>query len=366
MEAVATGGRKPESGWGPALTAAWARPAVWSARDIARLGMLLALATSLHVFEAQLPTLPIPGAKIGLANLVSLFALYAWGFREALLIAVMRQIVGSLVTGTLFAPAFAFGMAGGVLSVIVMAALLRFGTRVLGPVAVSLAGATAHNVGQLLVAWAMLGQPQVFFYLPYLLWFAVPSGALVGVTATKLLPFADLLVPSPGEEVHPGHTPPLASYAESAVAAGRAHSVGARPSTHSTLSARQARTHQRAAWAMGAFLIVAGVVISVALTWQPAAVAHPTAKVTVAGEVQAMLPLDHEGRHELFFGGERMVIEVSHGRVRVVESTCPDQICVGTGWIAHTKEAIACVPAQVLITIIGGEPPELEYDALVY
>ena len=83
---------------------------------------------------------------------------------------------------------------------------------------------------------------------------------------------------------------------------------------------------------------------------------YPTAKVTVAGEVQALLPLDHEGRHELVVSGERMVIEVGHGRVRVVESTCPDQICVGTGWIAHTKEAIACVPAQVLITVIGGSP----------
>ena len=61
----------------------------WSAREIARLGVLLALATSLHIFEAQLPSPAHPGAKIGLANLVSLFALYAWGVREALLIAVM-------------------------------------------------------------------------------------------------------------------------------------------------------------------------------------------------------------------------------------------------------------------------------------
>ena len=176
----------------------------WSAREIARLGVLLALATSLHIFEAQLPSLPIPGAKIGLANLVSLFALYAWGVREALLIAVMRQLVGSLVTGAFLTPAFAFGMAGGVLSVVVMAGLLRIGGGVLGPVAISLAGATAHNVGQLLVAWAMLGQPQVFFYLPYLLWFAVPSGALVGVTATRLLPFTDLVsVPSPVSPAQP-------------------------------------------------------------------------------------------------------------------------------------------------------------------
>lgn len=337
MGAVVSGRERMLPGFGPQSAARSVSSAYWSARDIARLGMLLALATSLHIFEAQLPSLPIPGAKIGLANLVSLFALYAWGFREALLIAVMRQLVGSLVTGTLFAPAFAFGLAGGILSVVVMAVLLAIGGRVLGPVAISLGGATAHNVGQLMVAWAMLGQPQVFFYLPYLLWFAVPSGALVGVTATKLLPFADLLLaPAPD---------------------GAAHS---KPSLG------EARTHKRAAWATGTFLTVAGIAIAVALTWQPAAVANPTAKVTVAGEVHALLPLDHEGRHELVVNGERMVIEVGHGRVRIVESTCPDQICVGTGWIEYTKEAIVCVPSQVLITVTGGAPPELEYDALVY
>lgn len=346
MEAAITGHKSAFGNAGPAPDAALVTPAVWSARDIARLGVLLALATSLHIFEAQLPGLPIPGAKMGLANLVSLFALYAWGFREALLIAVMRQLVGSLVTGTLFAPAFAFGLAGGVLSVIMMGVLIRVAGRVLGPVAVSLAGATAHNIGQLMVAWAMLGQPQVFYYLPYLLWFAVPSGALVGVTATKLLPFADLLsVPEIDRSV-------------------------IKEAAALTPALRRTRVHTRAAWATGAVLVAAGIVIAVALSWQPTAVAHPTAQVTIGGEVHALIALDHEGLYEFFPGDHRIVVEVSQGRVRVVESSCPDQICVGTGWITHTKEAIACVPAQVLITVVGGTPPqvdpELEYDALVY
>lgn len=355
MEAAVTG-RKPPIIPGPASVSALAPPSVWSARDIARLGVLLALATSLHIFEAQLPSLPIPGAKMGLANLVSLFALYAWGFREALLIAVMRQLVGSLVTGTLFSPAFAFGLAGAILSVVVMALLIRIAGRLLGPVAVSLAGATAHNIGQLLVAWAMLGQPQVFYYLPYLLWFAVPSGTLVGVTATKLLPFADLLLtPAPESAAQSGRTEPPDARSRSPV--------------YHAPTVRQARAHTRVAWATGAVLIAAGVAIA-AVSWRPTAVAHPTAQVTIDGEVAAQLPLDHEGRYEFFPGGERFVVEVGHGRVRIAESSCPDQICVGTGWITHTKEAIACVPMQVLITVVGGSPPELdteqEYDALVY
>src|SRR5690606_3591981 len=222
----------------------------WSARDVARLGVLLALATSLHIFEAQLPALPVPGAKIGLANLVSLFALYAWGMREAMLIVVMRQLVGSLVTGTLFAPAFVFGMAGGVLSVAVMAAALRLGPA-MGPVAVSLLGATSHNIGQLFAAWWMLGQVQVFYYLPYLLWFAVPSGALVGVTARRLLPFVSLAEAS--------------AYPPSSGTPVREE------------GAAKSKSESRAAWATATALVAVGVIAAAWMSAQPAAVAHPQA-----------------------------------------------------------------------------------------
>ena len=317
----------------------------WSARDIARLGVFLALATSLHIFEAQLPALPVPGAKIGLANLVSLFALYAWGLREALLIVVMRQLVGSLVTGTIFAPAFVFGMAGGALSVIVMALALRLGRR-LGPVAVSLMGATSHNIGQLLAAWWMLGQVQVFYYLPYLLWFAVPSGALVGVTARRLLPFISL--------VQPGEAP------EAPGAAGNEPGVRARE-----------RFESRAAWATGTALIAVGAFAAVSMFSQPAAVAEPHARITVNGELHTLLPLEGEGSYELRVGEGRMVIEYKDGRVRVASSTCPNQVCVRTGWIGHPREAIACAPYKVLITIAGGSAADFEaedpgYDAILY
>src|SRR5690606_40035534 len=104
-----------------------------------------------------------------------------------------------------------------------------------------------------------------------------------------------------------------------------------------------------------------GLVIALAFSWQPAAVAHPQAKVTVGGELYALLPLDQPGLHELAVGGERLVVEVERGRVRVVESTCPDQIFVGTGWIEHKREAIVCVAAQVLSIDVGGAPTDLWY-----
>lgn len=368
------GAASPAGGWAGAV--AGRLPAArWNARDIARLGVFLALATSLHIFEAQLPSLPIPGAKIGLANLVSVFALYAWGFGEALLIVVMRQLVGSLVTGTIFAPAFFFGLAGGVLSVAVMALALRLG-RALGPVAISLLGATAHNVGQLLAAWAMLGQAQVFYYLPYLLWFAVPSGALVGVTARRLLPFIHLAQDGGGAAREgraqagsaTGEVDVATAVATEAATAGSIRRI--RPTTAPPAARERIAREVRAAWLTAAALVVAGVVAASTMLWQPAAVAHPHARVTVNGELYALLPLDGEGEYELVLGEERMLIAYQDGRVRVAESTCKNQVCVGTGWIGHPREAIACVPFQVLITITGGDAPgaagEPEYDALVY
>src|SRR5690606_22919322 len=215
--------------------------------------------------------------------------------------------------------------------------LLQVGGKLLGPVAISLAGATAHNVGQLMVAWAMLGQSQVFYYLPYLLWFAVPSGALVGVTASRLLSLAGKIA------------------------------VGAPEEGLSKLRwLEQAQGHRRAAWVTATALAAMGLGIALAGSWQPTAVAHPQAKVTVGGELYALLPLDQPGLHELAVGGERLVVEVERGRVRVVESTCPDQICVGTGWIEHTREASVCGPAQALITVVGGAPPGLAADAVGY
>lgn len=112
-----------------------------ASRRTARLGLLLALATVLYVVEAQLPLLPLPGARLGLANLVTLLALYGWGLREAFQIALLRQVLGGMFTGTLLGMPFFFGLAGAVSSTLVMALLLTLGRGRTHPVLVSIWGA---------------------------------------------------------------------------------------------------------------------------------------------------------------------------------------------------------------------------------
>lgn len=309
------------------------RPAVTkkrhrSAHDIARLGMLLALATALHTFEAQLPALPIPGAKIGLANIVSLLALFAFGFRDAVLLVVLRQIAGSIVIGTFLTPAFFFGLAGSLLSVFVMAAI-RWLWRGAGPVVVSLGGATAHNMGQLLVAWWLTGQAAVFLYLPYLLWFAVPAGALVGRLFELLLPYLRV--------------------------------SGAWTGTQ-TNEFRPARRGKE--WGMSVGIVALGFLVMLrGGGWHVGEIpvsAH--AVVRVAGEEAHRIPLDSPRIEQI---SPEMTLEIDTGRVRIAESACNHQVCVRTGWIASTNRSIVCVPFKTVITIEGEAPNDFpDIDAI--
>ncbi|BAS29240.1 heptaprenyl diphosphate synthase [Limnochorda pilosa] len=304
---------------------------------MARLGMFLALGVALHVLEAQLPSLPLPGAKLGLANIVSLVALYLWGFREALLLVVLRQVLGSFVIGTLFSGPFWIGLAGGLVSVAVMAGVRAGAGRLLSPVGVSLMGAAAHNTGQLMAAWLLTGQGAVLAYLPVLLWLALPAGALVGLAAARVL-----------AQVPP---PPSGTRAGSGVGRG--------------VSRAQIQPRVRHGdWAAAVLVAAVGAV----LLWNTlvpatAAGAGPAvAVVTVGGREVLELPLDQEQAVPLTAGGVRMVLETAPGRVRVRASDCPDQICVRTGWIDRTHQAIACLPGRAVVRVRGGEP--LPYDAI--
>ncbi len=91
-------------------------------RRIVILGLFVAIAGVLHAVESWLPLpVPVPGAKLGLANIVSLLAICIYGWRDALLVAVLRVVLGTLLTGTFLGPAFAMGMTGALVSTLGMA-----------------------------------------------------------------------------------------------------------------------------------------------------------------------------------------------------------------------------------------------------
>lgn len=155
--------------------------------SLPRLAMLLALGFALHILEgAFLGPLPVPGAKMGLANIVTLLALLAYGLRWGLLLGVARVILGTLALGTFLSLGFFLALAGAVSSAAVMALARRlFGER-LGTVGMSVLGALTHNLAQLAVFSVWARHAGVFYYLPPLVLLAVPTGLLTGLSAAFL------------------------------------------------------------------------------------------------------------------------------------------------------------------------------------
>ena len=157
-------------------------------RGAARLTLLaLCLALSLMLFfvELRLPLVAaVPGFKLGLANIVTVAALRLFRAREALLLLVLRIVLGAAFAGSL--PALSFSLAGGLLALSVGVLLLRAVPRV--PFALlGIAGALSHNVGQLLAASFWLGTLDVFYYAPALFFLAVFTGSATGFLAQEIL-----------------------------------------------------------------------------------------------------------------------------------------------------------------------------------
>ena len=153
-------------------------------KNIALFGIMVALSMLLSYVETLIPMpIPIPGIKLGLANLVTVIVFQLIGVKEAWLIAIARILLNSLLFGNLYA--LAFSLAGGVLSLLFMAGAMRTGWfSVLG---VSITGGVMHNIGQIAAAAVLLQAAAVLSYIPALIIGGVISGALIGLAAFLIL-----------------------------------------------------------------------------------------------------------------------------------------------------------------------------------
>jgi heptaprenyl diphosphate synthase len=153
------------------------------AKQIAQYGLLIAMAMILSYVEAQIPAFfAVPGMKLGLTNVVVLYALYCMGDKSALMINFIRIFLVSMLFGN--GISIAYSIAGGLLSGLVMIILKKTGK--FGIVTVSIAGGVAHNIGQILVAMYLLEVTAIAWYL-LILWFTgIVSGLLIGILGGEL------------------------------------------------------------------------------------------------------------------------------------------------------------------------------------
>lgn len=153
-------------------------------KRLALSAILAALAMILSYIEALIPLpVPIPGIKLGLANLIVLIAIYRLGFKYAFIINCVRILTAGLLFTGVFGVIYSF--AGGVLSIGVMYLLYR--TKAFSPVGISMAGGVLHNFGQLITACFIMSNIKLMSYFAVLLFSGMISGIAVGIAASLLL-----------------------------------------------------------------------------------------------------------------------------------------------------------------------------------
>jgi heptaprenyl diphosphate synthase len=158
---------------------------VKGAGRITRLSLLTAIALTIFLAEAQIPALTaVPGVKLGLANIVTVYVMFAMGPGDALLVLSARLFLGAVFSGQMMT--LLYSAAGGLLSWCVLCLLGRLLTErqiwLASPVA-----AIFHNIGQLLAAAAVLRSWSVLAWLPYLVIAAVLAGLFTGIAAQALI-----------------------------------------------------------------------------------------------------------------------------------------------------------------------------------
>ena len=149
-----------------------------TAKKISYIAILTTLALVISVAENFIPLafIPIPGVKLGLANIVTLFALCFLGFKESFTVLILRTFLSGMFSGNI--TAFFFSLVGGACALCIMYLLLKSNKFSLA--GVSIAGAAIHGIGQIFVACIMLNTISVIFYLPFLLFCALFTGAITG------------------------------------------------------------------------------------------------------------------------------------------------------------------------------------------
>lgn len=153
-------------------------------RKIAFLGLSITLAMILSFVESQIPVFTtIPGMKVGLPNLVMVFLLYRVGWKEPVIVSLIRAFLVALLFGNL--QSLIFSISGAVLSLTGMILLKKTG--LFSSIAVSVTGGVLHNVGQIIAACLWTGTVQIAYYLPALLVSGVCAGIAIGLIAGFLL-----------------------------------------------------------------------------------------------------------------------------------------------------------------------------------
>lgn len=157
-------------------------------KRIVTLAFFIAVASILHIVESWIPLpIPVPGAKIGLANIVSLIVIVSYGWRSAIYVTTIRVLLGSLFGGAFLGPTFAMSFSGAFCSTMIMAWFYGRAYPKFSLIGISVLGAIVHNLMQLFIAAIIVTSFSLLWYIPYLVLFALPTGIITGFIGSYFL-----------------------------------------------------------------------------------------------------------------------------------------------------------------------------------
>lgn len=179
------GGKRPVNGYGcDRGMSEWRITEMEKGKKTAFYGMFLALALVAGYVEQVMPVhLGVPGVKLGLANVVTMVLLYTMGVRAAAGITTIRILLAGMLFGTGFS--IVYSAAGAFLSMAAMTLLKK--TKKFSCTGVSVAGGVFHNIGQILVAMAVLETRALLYYLPVLILAGLAAGIVIGFLSGLLI-----------------------------------------------------------------------------------------------------------------------------------------------------------------------------------
>ena len=154
-------------------------------RDITTIGILTSISVVISIIESYFTFIGnfIPGLKLGLANIVVIFVLYKYNFKTAIGVSLVRVLVVALIR-TGFGINFLFSLVGAVFSVVSMTLVKKTNLSIIG---VSIIGSIFHSIGQVSIGIFLLNNYNIIYYLPYLLFFSIPTGVVIGILSKRLL-----------------------------------------------------------------------------------------------------------------------------------------------------------------------------------
>ena len=152
-----------------------------------QIAQLSAIAIGLSLIESVLPS-PMPGVKPGIANIITLYAMYRFNFRTAIWVSILRVFATSLILGQFLSPTFMLSLAGSLLSLLTLYFSIKLPSRFFSPIGLSVLSSFAHITGQLLLVrlW-LIPHASIYYLIPIYSAAALAFGLINGWITYRLL-----------------------------------------------------------------------------------------------------------------------------------------------------------------------------------